>query len=355
MTGLDDRGFVSNLDASNMLRFISDLPDQCREAYKIGRESEVLKPDHNVSNIVFAGLGGSAIGADIVKVYLQNELKVPMVVSRNYTLPDFVGKDTLLFCSSYSGNTEETLSSFNDGRRRGAYIITIGSGGRLKELSVKNGFRHIGIPSGFPPRAAVGYMSITVLAILAKLGFVNDKEEEVGKIYSALSELRDKEIGIDIPSEKNISKKLAAALFGKYCIVYSTSDSTDGIGLRWREQLAENSKSLSSSHVIPEMNHNEIVGWEFPKELLKDFKVIILRDRNDHARTQARIEISKMIIKQSGAEVFELEREGAGLLVRLFSLLYIGDFVSFYLAILNNVDPTPVRGVEYLKAELAKV
>ena len=355
MIRLDNLELISRLDSSGMSKLISTLPDQCIEAYDIGKKSDVKKLDREINNIVFAGLGGSSIGAYIIKVYLQNELKVPVTLCRNYTLPGFVGRNTLLFCSSYSGNTEETLSSFEDGVKRGAFVITMGSGGRLKELSAKNGFRHILIPSGFPPRTAVGYMSITVLAILAKLGFIEDKEKEVNSLTSALSELRDNEIGIDIPFQKNISKQLATKLYGKYCIVYGTSDSTEAVSLRWRGQLAENSKSLSSSHVLPEMNHNEIVGWEFPKEVLENIKVVFLRDKNDHPRTKKRIDVSKAIIEKSGAEILELERNSSSLLTNVFSLIYIGDFVSFYVAILNNIDPTPVKQVDYLKAQLKKI
>lgn len=355
MNSLDNRELISKLDNSNMLKLISELPDQCRKAYEIGSGFEISRPDRKVGNIVFAGLGGSAIGADIVKIYLQNELEVPVVVSRNYTLPGFVGKDTLLFCSSYSGNTEETLSSFEDGLKRGASIITMGSGGKLKELSEKNGFKHVTIPKGFPPRTALGYMSITVLAILAKIGFIKDKKEEIEQLYSALIGLRDKEIGAGVQMSNNISKKLATKIYGKYCIIYGTSDSTEAVAIRWRGQIAENSKSLASSHVLPEMNHNEIVGWEFPKEVLKKLSVVILYDKDDHARTKKRIEISKNIIRESGADIFELERKGFNRLARLFSLIYIGDFVSFYLAILNNIDPTPVKRVDYLKSELAKI
>jgi len=355
MNKLDNRDLVSRLDASGMLRLISEFPEQCRKAYDIGKDSDVSKPDYRVSNIVFAGVGGSSIGADIVKLYLQRELKMPVIVPRNYTLPDFVGKDTLLFCSSYSGNTEETLSSFEDALKRGARIITIGSGGRLKELSIKNGLKHIEVPSGFPPRAAVGYMSISVLSVLAKMGFIKDKGAEVAQVWSALKELRDKEIGIDVASDKNISKQLAGAVFGKFCVMYGTSDTTEVVATRWRSQFAENSKALASSHVFPEMNHNEIVGWEFPKETLKDFKVIMLRDKDDHPRTKNRIDISRTIIERSGARILEVERKGSRFLARLFSLIYIGDFVSFYLAILNGVDPTPVKQVDYLKAQMAKI
>jgi len=338
-----------------MLKLISELPTQCQEAYNIGKESDIKKIDHQIHNIVFAGLGGSAIGADIVKMYLQNELNFPITVCRNYTLPGFVGKDTLLFCSSYSGNTEETLSLFNDGLKKGALIVTMGSGGKLKELSAKNGFKHVTIPSGFPPRTALGYMSISVLAIFSKLGLIKDKEADVKRLYSTLVDLRDKEVGIDVPLDKNISKKLASELYGKFSVIYGTSDSSEAVAVRWRGQIAENSKSLSSSHVFPEMNHNEIVGWEFPKDILKDIKVIILRDKNDHQRTLHRIDISKTIIKNSGAKIFELERKDSSFLARIFSLIYIGDFVSFYLAILNNIDPTPVKQVDYLKNQLAKI
>ena len=356
MDKLDNREIVAKLDNSNMLKLISDLPDQCRKAYDIGKkDASGLKIDGQIDNIVFAGLGGSAIGADIVRVYLQNELKLPVVVCRNYTLPNFVGERTLLFCSCYSGNTEETLSAFEDGLKKRANIITMGSGGKLKESAKGNGFRHIQIPFGFPPRTALGYMSVTVFAVLTELGFIEDKEKEINKLYFALTSLRDKEIGIDVSAEENISKKLANKIYGRYCIVYGTSDSTEAVSMRWRGQFAENSKSLSSSHVFPEMNHNEIVGWEFPKEFLKNIKVIILRDKNDHNRIEKRIDVSKSIIEQSGAEVFELERKESEYLSRLYSLIYIGDFVSFYLAILNGIDPTPVKQVDYLKEQLAKL
>jgi glucose/mannose-6-phosphate isomerase len=230
----------------------------------------------------------------------------------------------------------------------------MGSGGKLKELSEKNGFKHIVIPSGFPPRTALGYMSITVLAVLAKMGFIKDKEKDVKELYSVLIELRDKEIGIGVPSDGNISKQMASRIHGKYCIIYGTTDSTEAVAVRWRGQLAENSKSLSSSHVLPEMNHNEIVGWEFPGDVLKNIKVIMFYDGNDHIRTRKRIEISKNIISESGAEIFKLQREDANLLARIFSLIYVGDFLSFYLAILNDIDPTPVKRVDYLKAEMVK-
>ena len=355
MNKLDNLELIKKLDRSGMLKFINDLPEQCRDAYEIGKSGNINKPAVKINNIVFAGVGGSGIGADMVKVYLQDELKIPVLICRNYTLPAFVGENTLLFCSSYSGNTEETLSCFKQGLKRRAFIITMGSGGRLKELSLKNNFVHILIPPGYPPRTAIGYMSITMLGALAALGFIKDKEGDVKELYSELSDIRNKEIGFKVPSAKNISKQIAAKLHKKYSIIYGASGTTEAVSSRWREQIAENSKALSSSNVLPEMNHNEIVGWRFPKKLLKDFKVIMLCDKDDNERIKERVRISSGIIKKSRTEVLVLERKSGGTLARIYSLVYIGDFVSFYLAILNNIDPTPVEVIDYLKKKLGKI
>jgi len=355
MNKLDNLEFIKKLDCSNMLKFILDLPEQCRGAYIIGSSSNVNKPAVEINNIVFAGVGGSGIGADMVRVYLQDELKIPVAICRNYNLPGFVDEHTLLFCSSYSGNTEETLSCFEKGLRKKAFIIAIGSGGRLKEAALKNKISCVTIPAGYSPRAAIGYMSITVLGILARLGFIADKENDAKELYSILCEVRDTETCPDVPLNRNISKQIAEKLYNRYCIIYGTSDTTEAIGERWREQIAENSKALSSTNSLPEMNHNEIVGWRFPKKMLKDFRVIMLCDKDDHVRTRERVRISKEIIKRSGAEIIELKRENGNRLARMYSLMYIGDFMSFYLAILNNIDPTPVETIDYLKKELGKI
>ena len=338
-----------------MLKLISHLPEQCQDSYGLGMRSDVEKPAQEIKTIVFAGMGGSSIGAEIVRVYLQNEISLPIVICRNYTLPNFAGKDTLLFCLSYSGNTEEMLSLFGDAVKRNAHIITLGSGGKLKEMSMQHGLKHITIPGGFPPRALVGYMSMTLIAILSKLGFIKDKAKEVSDLYSVLADLRDREIGNNIPIQRNLSKAIAKKIHNRFCVIYGTSDSTEAMSLRWRSQFAENSKNISSSHIFPELTHNEITGWFFPRRLLRGAKVIILRDKNDHIRTKMRIELSKGIMQKAGAEVIQIERSKGDLLTRMYSLMYIGDFVSFYLAMLNKVDPTPVEHIEYLKRELAKI
>jgi glucose/mannose-6-phosphate isomerase len=231
----------------------------------------------------------------------------------------------------------------------------MGSGGKLKDLSLKNNFTHVSIPQGYPPRTAVGYMSITILGVLAKLGLIKDKENDVKEMCRVLSDIRDKEAGIDVPLQNNISKQIASKLYKKYSVIYGVADTTEAVSSRWREQIAENAKSLSSSNILPEMNHNEIVGWKFPKKLIKDFKVIILSDKDDHKRIETRVSITRDIIKKSKVEAIVLKRENGGRLARMYSLIYIGDFVSFYLAILNNIDPTPVETIDYFKRELGKI
>ncbi len=355
MNKLDNEGAIKELDSLNMMRFISELPEQCREAYRIGSSSNVKTPLTKINNIVFAGIGGSGIGADIIRTYLQDEARVPISACRNYTLPDFVGEGTLLFCSSYSGNTEETLSCFEHGLKKKAFIITMGSGGRLKEVSLENNIAHVLIPPGYPPRTAIGYMSITVLAVLSKLGLIKDRQDDIKELYSVLSDMRDREIGFNVSAEKNICKQIASMLHKRYCIIYGTADTTEAVANRWRQQIAENSKALSSSNVLPEMNHNEVVGWRFPKDLIKDFRVIMLCDKDDHKRTRERVRITTEIVKRSGAEVLVLERESGKRLARVYSLIYMGDFVSFYLAILNGINPTPVEIIDYLKKELGKI
>jgi glucose/mannose-6-phosphate isomerase len=338
-----------------MMKLIEQFPAQCEEAAKIGA-AFAPPPGYAsaVKNIVFTGLGGSAIGADILRSYASGEIKLPVSVNRNYTLPDFVGRESLVIASSYSGNTEETISAYKDARKRGSSLIAVTSGGELAKMAAQDKIPSVMIPKGLPPRCALGYSFFPLLAIASKLGFIKDKSESAKEAIRVLADLRDKALGGAVPDEKNLAVKIAKALYGKLPVIYGGCDHIDAVVTRWRGQLAENSKTLASSHVFPEMNHNEIVGWENPKALFKDLAVILLRDKDDHPRTALRMDITKRIIESEKVKVMEVHSAGEGLLARIFSLVYTGDYVSFYLAILNKKDPTPVERVTYLKNELAK-
>jgi glucose/mannose-6-phosphate isomerase len=352
---LNDLKKIKDLDKSNMLDLLLGLDEQCRRAKDIGAG---FKPkgisSAGIKNIVFTGLGGSAIGADLIRSYTSFEIKVPIIVNRNYTLPNFVDSDTLLFASSYSGDTEETLSAYEGAKGKKARIIAISSDGTLERLSKKDGVPFIKIPQGFPPRCALGYSFIPPLLTLCKLGFIKDKLKEIDGAIDVLSQLKS-ELDLNSPVNKNIAKRVALILQHKYPIIYGANDYIDVAVTRWRGELAENSKHLASSHVFPEMNHNEIVGWDFPPELIRKFVVVLLRDSGDHKRVAKRMDITKEILNKKGISIVEVFSRGEGLLSRIMALIHIGDIVSFYLAILNGIDPTPVDKVTYLKKELAKV
>lgn len=356
MTILDDINGMKGVDKSNMFDLIVNFPEQCAKAYSIGADFHVPQSyvGAGYKNIVFSGLGGSAIGADLMRSYLIDDIKIPIYVSRDYTLPRFVGKDTLFLACSYSGDTEETLSSYAEAKEKGARIVVISSGGKLEVLAKEDKIPVIYIPKGHPPRTALGYSFFSWLDVFYKLGFISDRGKDAEETIADMKDLRDRAIGPGVPADRNEAKKITGQICGKYVIIYGANKHLDSIALRWRGQIEENAKTLASTHVFPELNHNETVGWEGPKALLKDFAVVLLRDESEHPRVTKRIEITGTMIGKD-SKVIEVRSKGRNLLSRMFSLIYTGDFVSYYLALLNGIDPTPVERIASLKKELSKL
>ena len=354
MNTLDDLERIKELDQRGMYDRIHDFPSQFEDALRRTRNVRVPDWDKNdVSTIVVAGLGGSAIGGDLVRSYLADRLDVPIFICRNYTLPNFVDLSSLVFVSSYSGNTEETLSAFEDARRRGAELICMSSNGEVGDISSRDEIPCVSLPKGYQPRAALGYSFVPVLAMLERLGFVKGEEKNISKAGEFLAGNRDR-YALDIDADRNEAKKLAVKLHRKLPIVYASCDRFDAVSTRWKGQFCENAKMLAFNNVFPEFNHNELVGWKVLSDYRDDLIVVILRDREDHPRIQRRMEIVKQIIQDQKVEVVEAESSGENLLSRMFSLIQLGDFVSFYLAVLNTEDPSPVKVIDYLKNELAK-
>ena len=354
MSLLEDQNEIKRIDLSNMYQLIYEFPSQLQNALNLSQKLVLppLKADV-FKNVIVTGMGGSAIGGDLIRSYLTYEFKLPLFICRNYKLPRFVNENSLVFVSSYSGNTEETLSAYQEAKKNRAKIISISSDGELLKLSGADGFPFLKIPSGYPPRAALGYSFVPILAFLERLGFVSGKIEEIEKTIEFLTSRREN-LSIDKSPEKNIAKNIADELFGKLLIIYSGADHFDTVAYRWKGQICENSKMLCFNNVFPEFNHNELVGWEILSGMENKIVVIVLKDRKDHPQIKKRMEIVKGIIQKKGAKLIQLESEGENLLSRIFSLIQLGDFVSYYLALLNQVDPTPVKLIDYLKSELAK-
>ena len=344
---------IELIDRSNFLKLLVEFPQQVEDAIRIARSVEVKLNVRGIQNIVIAGMGGSAIGGDLLRSYLADKIRAPIFVNRHYSLPEFVGQNSLVFVSSYSGNTEETVAAHREATKRRAKIICISSGGETASLAKRYRQPVVRIPGGYPPRAALGYSFFPMLIILNRLRLAKVAQSacrETVRLLSVLSERYG-----DVNSVNNFALDLANRLKERLPIVYCSTERFDSVNLRWRGQLAENAKVLAFGNVIPEMNHNELVGWRVLKDLMKNIAVVILRDKHDHRCVQKRMDITKNIIGEFSACVTEVQSEGRSVLARMFSLVYLGDWVSFYLAVLNGVDPTPVKVIDYLKAQLAKV
>ncbi len=344
---------IYSLDTSNMYRLIKEFPTQVSEAITIGKSATVRINARRIDQIVLCGLGGSAIGGDLLRSYLADELEIPFLINRHYTLPKFVGSNSLVIISSYSGNTEETNTAHREAIKRRAKIICISSNGKTEELAKNKRLPFIKVPGGLPPRAALGYSFFPLLITLTKIGLIKNKAREMKDTVVLLKEKSEEYCNLDPASNKAL--QLAELLHNRLGVIYSSTERFDAVNTRWRSQIAENAKSLTFGHILPEMNHNEIVGWKTLKEQLREIQVLLLRDKDDHRRVQNRMDITKAIIGEYNSRITEVWSEGSSLLARMFSLVYLGDWVSYYLAILHSEDPTPVKAIDYLKGELAKV
>ena len=352
MENIEDTQVIAKLDKSDMLSIIRRFPDQWKEARDIGQRFSPPAGYREADKVVVTGLGGSAMGGDILRSCLRGETSVPIFVNRNYTLPGFVNEKTLLLVVSYSGNTEETISAYNKGINLSAKVVVVTSGGKLRDLCEEKGTPIIIVPPGKPPRTALGYLFLPLLIILEKLGLTEAKGKDIEETRLLLDKLSRR---WDVLSSlnDNLSKNLARKLFGKLPLIYG-SELLESACLRWKTQINENSKSLAYPAVFPELNHNEIVGWEGMEGLRQSIEIIILRDEQDHERIKKRMDITKSVIGGRAGGIEEVRSEGESLLARIFSLIYLGDWVSFYLAILYGVDPTPVKPIELLKRRLAE-
>ncbi|MEX1277334.1 MAG: bifunctional phosphoglucose/phosphomannose isomerase [Bacteroidota bacterium] len=344
---------IKQLDPQGMYQLIRDFPKQVEEAVVIGKQGKIRLNTKGINKILLTGLGGSAIGGDLLRSYLSNQLKVPFIVNRHYALPGFVDKNTLVIVSSYSGNTEETIAAHRDALKRRARILCISTNGETAKLAEKFKQPVITVPPGLSPRAALGYSFFPLLVVLARLGFIKNQAKEISETVSLLHEKAS--LYCDPASVENSALSLARRLHGKLPIIYSPTEHFDTVNVRWRGQISENAKQLAYGNVLPEMNHNELVGWKVGTDIMQRMHVVFLRDVGTHKRVGIREDITKRIVAEYASSVTEIWSEGRFLLARLFSLIYLGDWVSYYLAIMNNQDPTPVKAIDYLKSELAKV
>lgn len=326
-----------------MKTLIEKFSNQLREAIQIGEQAKLSKPK-KISNVFISGLGGSGIGGTIVSELVAMEATVPITVSKGYFIPKFVNQNTLVIISSYSGNTEETLNCLNLALKRKAKIICVTSGGKVAEIAKKKKLDLIIIPGGNPPRGCLGYSLTQQFFILAHYKIISNKFK--GQLKSAI-ELIEKEKQSILEEAKQVAEKIN----GKTPIVYATTY-FEGVAIRFRQQLNENAKILCGHHVIPEMNHNELVGWASGSDRVS---VIILRDKDEYERNNVRIEINKGIMVKYTSNITEVWSKGKSQIEKAIYFIHLVDWASLYLAEMRNVDAVEVKVIDMLKNELSKI
>jgi glucose/mannose-6-phosphate isomerase len=292
-------------------------------------------------------MGGSAIGGDIVKQLASSVSSIPVIVHRDYGLPLSVGKDSLVIAVSYSGNTEETLDAYEEARRRRASLWTISSGGKLEEAAHRDRIAHVKIPSGQPPRCSLGYLLLPVLKMCSCINLIEPVDFE-GLRRTVSLVLKQCAVAEEA---NNPAKNLAGELRNKNVVIYS-GQFLSPAALRWKQQLAENSKHIASANIFPELNHNEIMAWSHPEFLAANTVMIFLYDETDHARVKRRMDLTAEILGVKSIPIFKLFGNGSRNIERLMYLILLGDWVSFFLAIYNRTDPTEIKEISDLKERL---
>ena len=347
---LDDRVEMGKIDKSDMLSFCTDAPKHYEAAARLAETLSVsyAKP----RTIIIAGMGGSAISGDLLKDWTRNKLKVPIEVNRDYSLPAYADKNTLVFVTSYSGETEESLSAFLDATKRGCMTVCISSGGALEEFSEKLGVPHLRVPAGMAPRATMPYLFMPLPVVLEKLGLVSCVAREFSAVISVLKRVSAAN-SPEVPLRDNFAKSLATAVCGSVPVVYGFGFYR-AVAQRLKTQFNENSKVPAKWEVFSELNHNEIVGWEQHDALTKNFSVILIRDKTEPIEVRSRIEATKTLVQPAVSKLLEVWAQGETELAKMLSTICTGDFTSVYLALLRKIDPTPVKTIASLKTQVRR-
>ena len=342
---------IASHDSENMWDLLTGFPDQWEEAVQRTESLSLNLDADRVQNICLVGMGGSAMGADIIRAYSYSTCQHPVEVVRHYSIPRWVDEQTLCIICSFSGNTEEILSAAEQARRQGAQLVAITSGGELMVNASRMDFEYVKIPNGIPTRAALGYSFVPLFRIFQRLGLLDETKDALAETSIYLKQQGE----LFTNTDDNEALTLARDLVNTLPVVYSDAITMAPINLRWRNQFEENAKTLAYGNTLPEMNHNEIVGWDQIVHLTGRLSVIMLHDREDHANVQQRMQITEDLISGQVSSMNVLRTRGESRLTRMFSLIQLGDWTSFYLAMLNGVDPTPVTKIDLLKRRLAEL
>lgn len=349
---LDKANNFSKIDKDNMLGNIQDFPFQCEKAFEDMQKFALPTHFIKVKNVVILGMGGSAIGGDLAKSLAQSSCKIPIEIVRDYQLPRFVGSDSLVIGSSYSGETEETLAAFKQAGEKGAKLAVLSTGGKLASLGTKYKAPHYKIEYGSQPRAALGFSFIPIVCILQKIGILPIEKDEIKEAILLLKGY-ERKLRPEVPLHNNPAKQIAQRIYNNIVVIYGSSTLTN-VARRWKTQMNENAKTAAFFETLPELCHNSVVGFDFPKKLKDQIFVVILQSKFDHPRNKLRQSILFSILqrKQISYESVYIQ-QATSVFSEMLLNISLGDYTSYYLAMLNNVDPTPIEIIKFLKERLA--
>jgi glucose/mannose-6-phosphate isomerase len=350
---LDNLERIQQLDTLNMLAEIDGLPDQLMRAYEMGMTSEVFKTSEvSVSRVIIAGMGGSAIGADLLAAYVADACPVPVIVHRDYGLPSFArGEKTLVICSSHSGNTEETLDSFAAAHRSGCRVMAVCTGGELAALAKKENVLLVTFEHKGQPRAAVGFSFGILLAVFVKLGLIHDQADEVKSAVEAMKESQ-KHLTPSVETVRNPAKRYAGQLMGRWVTIFGAGRLAP-VARRMKGQINELAKAVANFEFLPEADHNALAGTMQPAEVIQPHTMnLFLRAPSDHPRNRIRVDLTKQTFMLEGGNTDFLDARGDSPLAHMWTLILFGDYMAYYLAISYGVDPTPVDALVNFKNAL---
>ncbi|MGQ9594807.1 MAG: bifunctional phosphoglucose/phosphomannose isomerase [Anaerolineae bacterium] len=350
---LDDLAAMQALDPGGMLQQIRHLPDQCRAAWGDLEGWDLPQGHRNPRAVAIAGMGGSAIGGDLLRTWAEPVAPAPIVVVRDYRLPAWVDPKALLVASSYSGDTEETLAAFQEAIQRGARVVALTTGGRLAEWAEARGIPLVRMRHRSVPRAALGASLVSLLGITHRAGLVPDPRPDLDEALAEMERLRE-EVDATVPEERNSAKRLARALHGRPVLVCGAEHLRE-VARRWKGQCNENAKAWAFHEEIPELHHNSILAYEGQPTVNRLMAVVLLTSPNYHPRNALRLQATEALLERYGVAHVLVEARGTSRLAQMLTALYFGDYVSFYLAVLYGQDPTAMGTITYLKEVLARV
>jgi len=352
MNNLDDLSFLTRHDPMDMAGLTLGFADQCAQAVEIARESDLPREVGDFDHVIVTGLGGSAAGGDLLSALYLDQGSVPLIVNRDYSVPSYVGEGSLVFVTSYSGNTEETIAAYLDAKERGASIIAVSSGGKITEMAKADGFPVVTVPGGQPPRTAMGYMLMPLVVASEQLGLI--PEQDYAEVDSVLRSTAA-ECGFGVMGDENPAKQLASAMHGKFSTLYGAGSWQYAIAQRWRGQINENAKEMVLTHVFPELCHNEILGWEGSGyQGIEKWVSVLLFGGDESERIKKRIEITCELIGDA-TEFHFVCASGQTRLAKMLSLAHFGDWLSLYLAALAGRDPGQMKAIDDLKEALSRL